>query len=261
MTRLQFVPMVSLMVPLIVAAFVTFGVGADAAVNRPDGARCPRIADAAKLPLRPGGGRLHGDVDGDGYRDRVSVRYAPASWASCGFVLVVKTRSRVLAVRVPEWYKPPQNLRMRDWWLAEPFLAAVVRLDSHRSQIVVARSHGASVANVSLYGAVGGKLVLLHFPRPYQSVLPLFGTTGTGDTNVRCARGGPLTLLSKGPLTASGRRWLISRTVYRLRKNRFERKGSRTVRSSMRRVDALARRWGMDAAPFTGCIVARGRRL
>jgi hypothetical protein len=36
MTRLQFVPMVSLMVPLIVAAFVTFGVGADAAVNRPD---------------------------------------------------------------------------------------------------------------------------------------------------------------------------------------------------------------------------------
>ncbi len=259
-SRLPFVRL-PLILSLSVAAIVIFGVGADAGVNAPAHARCPRIANAAQLPLRPGGGRLRGDFDGDGYRDRVSVRYAPKSWASCGFLLVVKTRSRVLAVRLPEWYKPPQDLRVRDWWLAEPFLVAVVRLDSQRSQIVVARSHGASVANVSLYGVVPGKLVLLGFPRPYRYALPLFGTVGTGDTNVRCARGGPLILLSKGPLTASGRRWFISRSEYRLAKHRFEREGSRTVRSSMKRVYALAHRWGMGALPFTGCVMSRGRHL
>jgi hypothetical protein len=234
----------------------------DAAAPVGDGAMCPRISEAAKLPLRPGGGRLRGDVDADDYPDRVSVRYAPTSWASCGFLLVARTRSRVLAVRVPEWYKPPQDLRIRDWWLSEPFLAAVVQLDPHRAQIVVARAHGASVVSVSLYGVVGDKLVLLHFRRPnYEDALPLFGTVGTGDTNARCLRGGPLTLLSRGPTTATARRWFVSRSEYRLIKNRFRRMRTRTIRSSMRRVNTLARRWGMDALPFTGCTVARGRRL
>ena len=37
-------------------------------------------------------------------------------------MLVVRTASRVLAVRVPEWYKPPQDLAIRDWPFPEPFL-------------------------------------------------------------------------------------------------------------------------------------------
>jgi hypothetical protein len=259
--RLQLPRSAPAILALVTAAFLTCGVGADAAATPSDGARCPRISEAAKLPLRPGGGRLRGDVDGDGHPDRVSVRYAPRSWASCGFLLVVKTRSRLLAARVPEWYKPPQDSRIRDWWLAEPFLAAVVQLARHRSQIVVARSHSASVVNVSLFGVVGGKLVLLHLPRPDREALPLFGTIGTGDTNARCVRGGPLILLGRGPLTASGSRWFISRSEYRLVKNGFVRMRIRSVRSSMRRVNALAHRWGMDALPFTGCIVVRGRHL
>lgn len=249
-----------LIVVVVAAALLRSGLAADAAALRADGARCPRISEAAKLPLRPSGGRLRGDVDGDGYPDRVSVRYVPRSWASCGFLLVVKTRSRLLAARVPEWYKPPQDSRIRDWWLAEPFLAAVVQLARHRSQIVVARSHSASVVNVSLYGVVDGKLVLLHFPRPYQDALPLFGAIGTGDTNARCVRAGPLILLGRGP-TATGRRWFVGRSEYRLIKNHFRRMRTRTVRSSMRRVNALAHGWGMDALPFTGCTVDHGRRL
>jgi hypothetical protein len=248
-------------VVVVAAALAGVGLGADAASLRADVAPCPPLSEAATLPLRPGGGRLRGDIDGDGALDRVSVRYAPKSHASCGFLLAVKTRSRVLAVRVPEWYKPPQDLRIRDWWLQEPFLAAVVQVDPHRAQIAVARSHGASVVSVSLYGIVGGKLLLLHHPSPFPNALPLFGTVGTGDTNARCLRGGPLILLAKGPTTASGRRWFISRSEYRLIKSRFWRTRTRTVRSSMRRVYALAQRWGMGALPFTGCTVARGRRL
>jgi hypothetical protein len=246
---------------IVAAAPLGGGLGAGAASLRANGPACPRISQAAKLPLRPGGGRLRGDIDGDGHLDHVSVHYAPKSRASCGFLLVVRTHSRVLAVRVPEWYKPPQDLRIRDWWLSEPFLAAVVQLEPHRAQIVVARSHGASVVSVSVYGVVGGNLLLLHLPRPYQYALPLFGTVGTGDTNARCVRGGPLILLGRGPTTATGRRWFLSRSEYRLIANRFWRMRTQTIRSSLRRVNTLARRWGMDALPFTGCTVARGRRL
>ena len=257
-------PIVRLTVVLLGSALLGGGLdlGADAASPRARAATCPRISEAAKLPLRPGGGQLRGDVDGDHQLDRISIRYAPNSRASCGFLLVVKTRSRLLAARVPEWYKPPQDLKIRDWPFAEPFLVAVVQLDAHRSQVVIARSHGASVVKVSLYGLVGRKLLLLHFhPRVYEHELGLFGSAGTGDTNARCARGGPLVLLSRGPTDASGSRWFVTRSEYRLIRRHLWRMRIRTARSSMKRVNALAHRWGIDAPPFAGCTVAHGRRL
>jgi hypothetical protein len=126
---------------VILTAFLGSRVGADAAGSRAQTAACPRLSEAANLPLRPGGGRLRGDVDGDGRADSISVHYAPQARASCGFLLVAETRSRVVSVRVPQWYKT-EDLRIRDWSSPEPFLAAVVQLDAHRSQIVVARWHG-----------------------------------------------------------------------------------------------------------------------
>jgi hypothetical protein len=224
---------------------------------------CPRLGDAARLPLRPGGSPLQADVDGDGRRDSVAVRYAPRARASCGFVLVVKAGSRVFAVRVPESYKPPQDLRIRDWPFPEPYLAAAVKLDADRSQIVVARSHGASVANISLYGVVDGTLVPLRFhPRTPDDQLSLFGTVGTGSTYARCVRGGPLIVMEIRPRDSSGRRWSAQRSKYRLVGAGFWRIRTLTVNGSRRKIDALARRWKMGVvAPFTGCVVARGRRL
>jgi hypothetical protein len=223
---------------------------------------CPRLAEAARLPLRPGGSPLRADVDGDRRLDRVTVRYAPKAKASCGFLLVVKTASRVLAVRVPVFYKPPQDMLIRDWPFPEPYLAATVKLDADRSQIVVARSHGAAVANVSLYGLAGEKLARLRFhPHTTEDQLSLFGTIGTGSTYARCVRGGPLIVLGIWPRDSSGRRWSAQRSEYRLAGGGFWRIRTVTVKGTTRRIDALARRWGMDAAPFTGCVVARGRRL
>jgi len=223
---------------------------------------CPRLGDAASLPLRPGGSPLQADVDGDGRRDSVTVRYAPRARASCGFVLVVKAASRVFAVRVPEWYKPPQDLRIRDWPFPEPYLSAAVKLDADRSQIVVARWHGASVTKVSLFGLVDGKLVLLRFhPRTHRDPLTLFGTFGTGVTTARCVGGGPLTVLSTWPNDANGIRWSLRRSDYRLGGGALRRTRVRTVEGARRKIDALARRWGIDAAPFSGCVGARGRRL
>src|SRR6266508_4750120 len=124
---------------------------------------CPRLSDAWMLSRRPGGGGvLHADIDGDGLSDTVSVRYALNAPSSCGFLLVVETRRGALAVRVPESYKT-QALPIKEWPWPEPFVAAVVRLGAHGSQVVVAREHGASVANVSLYGIIGRRLKLLRF--------------------------------------------------------------------------------------------------
>jgi hypothetical protein len=246
---------------VVLAALLGSRVGADAAASRAQAAVCPRLSEAASLPLRPGGGRLRGDVDGDGHPDAISVRYAPQARASCGFLLVARTRSQLLSVRVPQWYKT-EDLRISDWSFPEPFLAAVVQLDSHRSQIVVARWHGAATASVSLYGVVEGRLAVLPFhPRLYEDQLVLFGTINTGDTNVRCVRGGPLVLLSKGPTSDSGKRWFVSRSEYHLVRGRFLRTRTHVVRSSRKSAYALARRWGMGGLPFAGCTVARGRRL
>jgi hypothetical protein len=250
------------LVAFLIAVAFAFGLSRDATSSAVAVSACPKVSAAAKLPFRPGGGRLRGDVDGDGRLDRISIRYAPQARASCGFLLVVETRSRAFAVRVPEWYKAPQDLRIRDWTFPEPFLAAVVRLEARRAQLVVARSHGASVASVSLHGIVGGRLVQLRFrPRFYQDELSLFGTAGTGDANVRCIPGGPLVFLVRQPHDVDGRQWSVYRAEYRLRGSTFVRVRSRSLIASMNRAFAVAHRWGMDARPFTGCTVARGKRL
>jgi hypothetical protein len=226
------------------------------------GTTCPRLSQAGFLPARSGGGRLQGDIDGDGRPDRVSIRYAPKAAASCGFLLVVETQERVLAVRIPEWYKPPQDLPIRKWWLPEPYLARIVQLQPHRDQIVVARSEGAANKNVSLYGLVAGRLERLRFrPSMYEDELSLFGTVGTGVTNVRCVRGGPLIVLNEWPTSATGTRWSAARRTYRLVGGILLRATSRTITGPERRIATQARTWGFDALPFTGCTTARGRRL
>jgi len=175
-------------------------------------------------------------------------------------MLVVRTASRVLAVRVPEWYKPPQDLAIRDWPFPEPFLGAAVKLAPGLTQIVVARRHGASIAVVSLYGLADGKLSLLRF-HPRRNQLSLFGTVGTGVTNALCVRSGPLTVLSTWPNDTNGTRWSMRRSDYRLVDGELERIRARTIEGGRRKIGALGHLWGIDELPFTGCVVARGRRL
>jgi hypothetical protein len=215
-----------------------------------------------KLPERQAGGVLRGDIDGDGVRDRVSIHFAAHARASCGFLLVVQTRGGTQATRVPEWYKAPQDLPVSRWTFAEPYVALIVRLAGRRAQVVVAREHGASVVNVSLYGIARGKLRVLHFlPKRYEEKLPLFGTVGTADTNARCRKGGPLIYLSRSPTSVTGRRWRFDRTDYRLSDGRLSATRRRTAVVSETVAPALSKRWDFDVEPFTGCAVVRGRRL
>src|SRR5206468_173782 len=121
---------------------------------------------------------------------------------------------------------------------------------------------GASVVQVSFYGVVEGRLGVLRFqPRAYEDELPLFGTVGTGSTNARSRRGGPLVVIGEVPTSTSGRRWRVNRTTYTLNGNLFSRSRTRTITGTWTAIDPVARRWGFSAVPFTGCIVERGRRL
>jgi hypothetical protein len=155
---------------------------------------------------------------------------------------------------------------IRDWPArasdGDPYIAAIVRLASRREQIVVSRWHGASVANVSFYGAVGSTLTQLRFrPRKYLDELSLFGSVGTGQTYARCSRGGPLMLLGIGPTDYSGQRWIVVRSQYRLAGPRLGLTRRRTVRTTSGGAMRLADRWGISALPFSGWTIRRGRRL
>jgi hypothetical protein len=218
---------------------------------------CPRLSQAAALPQRPGARRLRGDVDGDRRADLVTIRYAPRADASCGFLLVVEARSSTFALRIPEG-----SGMIGHWWQREPFVAAIVRLGERRSQVVVARDHGASTTAVSLYGIQSGRLERLRFrPAAYEDELSLFGSLGVGVTNVACRRGGPLIEVGKGPLSTTRTRSSATRTEYDLRRGVFIRGSDRTVKGSRRKTDAVARSWGLEELPFTGCAIARGQRL
>jgi hypothetical protein len=220
------------------------------------------VARASNRTLPPRrGGLLHADIDGDGFSDTVSVRYALNAPSSCGFLLVVETRRGAFAVRVPESYKTP-DMPVREWPWREPFVAAVVGLGGHRSQVVLAREEGASVVNVSLYGITRGKLKRLHFhPAVHQDEVSLFGTVGTGSTNVYCRRGGPMIVLGVAPTSATGKRFAFSKSTYRLGRYGFALTGTRTTIGTAAQVWALADRSSFDSLPFTGCTLARGRRL
>jgi hypothetical protein len=248
---------------LVVALFASAAASGPVAKSALSAGKCPRLSEASQLAYRPGGGRLRGDVDGDGRRDEVSIRYAPSAPARCGIVLVVETRSKNFALRVAWEYEPEfVKIAARDVSTPEPFVAAIVRLGPRGAQIVIARHHGAANAFVSFIGVVRAKLVLLPFqPREYADELSLFGSVGTGVTNAWCSRGGPLVVLGLGPTSYTGRRWSFTRTEYRLAGGRLRKTRSRTIRSSRRCIEGFAHVQGFDALPFTGCMIARGRRI
>jgi hypothetical protein len=245
---------------LLAGSSALLAVGSTTAAAAGTATQCPRQSQAPLLPRRPSGGLLRGDIDGDGQPDRVSIHYAKRAPTSCGFFLIVETRHGAYSLRVPESYKT-RDMPVSQWPWREPYVAMIVQL-THGAQIVLARERGAAVVNVSLYGIVAGKLALLHFgPAPYQDELPLFGTVGTGASNVRCTRRGPLTVLSQGPRSATGKRWFFSRSNYQLTGDRLSLTHTHTITGTATHINATAERSGFNALPFTGCIIARGRRL
>jgi hypothetical protein len=222
-------------------------------------ARCPSLTQAPSLPRWPGGGTARGDVDGNGYRERGSIRYAPGALSTCGFFLVVQTRHGALAVRVHEsdLGKGGAPSSIRRWSYPEPEISTVVQLGGAKSQFVVGLWHGASTFFFSLYGIDHGKLAVLPFHYGKGDVEPLHSTGGfaSSSSTVRCTRGRTMTDLRNQAISPTRLRfdqltWRLGRGGFRLTKTHSTIGGIG--------IYALEDRAGFNKPAFTGCTVPQG---
>jgi hypothetical protein len=221
---------------------------------------CPSTAKAWGLALWPGAGRLHADVDGDGAADTAAIRYAPSAPLRCGFLLTVATRHGVRAAVLPIGrYNENTELRRARQWpsTAAPAVEAIVRAGPGRSaQVVVGMWSGAANLSVVLFGLRAGRLVELPVGR--RGDLSLYGSVGTGVTDVWCERGGPLRVRQVWPTDAQGSRWAFSTTTYRLRGTRFVPVAAATSHGSR---DGVWKRADPGRPQFGGCALATAARF
>jgi hypothetical protein len=235
-----------------VAAFSAVVVGGSAAERRP--VRCPALADAAHLPLRPGGRSLWGDVDGDGSLDVVRIRYSPASPARCGFFVVAETGagSRAAPVDLPLSKWPHSSAGRVSRLLPEPYVRLLAAIGARGLDIVVTTSHGASIEEHTLYGVGRARLVRV-------TSFPTFGSL-IAQAQVDCAAGprrSELVFTDATPVGPPGSPTSrFSRRRYRLDGFRLHLIGVARRRASGSAEIRLARRFGIGREPFFSCTIA-----
>jgi hypothetical protein len=240
------------MVALVIALATVLGSPSQpAALSR--FAPCPRLQQAPSLPLRPHGGLLRGDVDGDGRRDRVTIHYAPRARATCGFLVVVKTRHRTYAAVLPA---PDKGIvrTARDYarTYPEPALGALVRIRHQGSTVVVPISHGASTVQAKPYWIYRGRLVAAY------SGFTFYGSIAANN-QVECyqsAGSGIVVETAEWPFDASGKRWGFARTFLHARRGRLKVTAKWSSVVGQAAADRLARRWHLGEPPFRSCTVA-----
>ena len=218
-------------------------------------APCPRLADATRLPLRPGSHTLRGDVDGDGTRDRVTVHYAKWARSSCAFLLTVETSNGTHAAVAPAYGKgivESGYAHAREY--PEPALGSLVRIRKRGLVVMVALSHGASTVQVRPYWLARGELLASRYD------LTAYGSIAHNN-QVDCYRGagsGEIVETGESIANSAGTRWAFGRTISRLTDHGFERVKTTSLRVGTKHARALERRWGLGYPPFRGCTVAGG---
>jgi hypothetical protein len=225
----------------------------DAATTR--FAPCPRLDRAAQLPLRPASHVLRGDVDGDGARDRVAMRYEPRARSTCAFVLTIRTARRTFAARVPDEY---EGLVRSGRWFArqfpEPAVASLVRLRQRGLVVIVPIWHGASTVGARAFWVARGRIV-----RPRRE-LTFYGSV-THNNQVNCYRGarsGLIVETGESIANSAGTRWAFGRTISRVTVRGFQRVKDVNRTVGARKAHALERRWHLGAPPFFSCTAAGG---
>ena len=181
-------------------------------------ARCPSQAQVAGLPHWRPGGRLRGDLDGDGRPDTVTVRVARRAIGRCAFYLRVSTAKRTynwrLGLLVGDLGKTQANEPIRDWPFRIPAVEAIVDLGGHGNRIALGDSEGAANLFVDFVGLEDGRFRLIRMdlglggPMTAGGVLsPSPTVLATGRTS-RCGgrpdgRGSPGTRCCAAPSRAA----------------------------------------------------------
>jgi hypothetical protein len=238
---------------VLAAAALLFATHADASARK--FAPCPRLADATRLPLRPGSHVLHGDVDGDGTRDRVTIHYAKWARSSCAFLVTVETSNGVHAAIAPAYGKgivESGYQHAREY--PEPALGSLVRVRSRGLVVMAALSHGASTVQVRPYWLARGRLVA---PRVD---LTAWGSIAENN-QVNCYRGagsGLIVETNEWIANDAATRWGFLRTVWRLTDHGLLRLKKTSLTVGTKKAHALERRWYLGGRPFFSCTVAGG---
>jgi hypothetical protein len=218
-------------------------------------ASCPRLADATRLPLRPGSHALHGDVDGDGTRDRVTIHYAKWARSSCAFLLTVETSHGTDAAIAPDYGKGIVESgyeHAREY--AEPAPGSLVRVRRRGLVVMVALSHGASTVQVRPYWLARGRLVAPRYD------LTAWGSVAYNN-QANCyhgARSGLIVETNEWIANDAGTRWGFLRSVFRLTDAGMRHVETTKLLERPKRAHVLERRWYLGGPPFFSCTAAGG---
>ena len=180
---------------------------------------------------RPVAETLVGDVDGDGRRDRVSLRIAPRARLACGVLLVARTGRGTQVVRVR--YDPNSPGTAGDLVRYErfPLLNGLYRLDGRRGlEIVVTAEEGASNSFLQLFAVRSGRLIRLRPGLAGNLGEISWGGFAQASQGIDCDGG----LIRVTAFYVLRDRWRLTRTFYRVESTRLGLVRSERLRATAR---------------------------
>jgi hypothetical protein len=206
---------------------------------------CPDAADVTSDPSARIGGSLHGDVDGDGSPDEVSLAFDQKAARGCQAFLVVEgaDETRVLAI---ESFDPA-------FGLPQPRLNTLAEVDAVPGrEVVVDLVTGASTQFVGLFTMTGGALarvVVEGDEFPTDDLFPYGGSVGHLEAS-NCAGDAGMVVVSTA--TPRGDDYQVTRRFFS-----FEGSTPRIEPSSTERervaLEDLGRFPEYESSPFGDC--------
>jgi len=235
-------------------------VGSDASATVRLGGACPRLSQAAALPARASGGRLQGDVDGDGIRDHVFVRSRESAAPNCRYMLIVTSRAHTWQAPIrQQGLEEPGGAEAGRVWpsLSLPDVHALLRFAGDDGLTVsVTTWVSASGVYVGLFKIVGGALVRLHVERVSPPDTFSYGGSLSGISAVDCDQRS--VVFSQAVRTSH--RWHVARRKFTLTGETLrDGRGVKFVHAA--RLPAELRTQQGNGAAFGSCAVARNLRV
>ncbi len=245
------------LVVLVVSAALAVTSGL-AAAKQHHPAACSAAARIASLPRLKLGAGLRADVNGDGKRDAVSIRFDKLAPARCAFYLRVATAKRAYTLALGkligglfgklEWNAPV------DWsdHAGTPVIEAIVDLGGPGNLIALLDNEGASDEFLDFVGLSHGRL------RVVRMGLDLGGSV-MSVKGASCSRGGALRHFEVFSAWSKKHphRWGLWIDTYRRHGWQFTTVAHKTAYGSEKTMWQAARRAGIPSKSLVGCSLAR----
>jgi hypothetical protein len=206
---------------------------------------CSNEAEITSDPSARTGGSLHGDVDGDGSPDDVSLAFDDTGALGCQAFLVVEGsgNSEVLAIESFD----------RAFGLPQPRLNTVAEVDTvPGSEVAVDLVAGASTQFVGLFTMTGGELARVEVEGdefPADDLFPYGGSVGHVEASDCAGAPGRIVISTATP---RGDDYQVTRRFFRFRGSTPRVEPSSTKRNRVA-FEELGRFPEYRSSPFGGC--------